>query len=268
MAAATAGAADGPRLTAYLLGGFLVTIDGVPIDMASSRRNRNVLAYLITHRRSPLPRDILTEAFWPGAEPGAARNRLHVALSGVRQALRAVSPYPVLERRFDTYRIAPSVAVWTDVEHFGRYCEEGLRAELAGSTDTATRCYEAACHLYQGDFLADDPYAEWATETRNGLRLQAVETQCRLMGSYTEAGDYGPATLLGRRILALDPCNEQVHQRLITCYAAAGQRHLALSQYHRLATMLWETFRVRPSAETLALYHGLHQPSRPERHSA
>jgi hypothetical protein len=69
-------------LTAHFFGTFRVSVDGTPVDTASSRRTRNVLAYLLAHRRAAVPRDVLMEVFWPAAAPDAARNSLHVALTG------------------------------------------------------------------------------------------------------------------------------------------------------------------------------------------
>ncbi|HEX2355231.1 MAG TPA: hypothetical protein VHI50_02055, partial [Micromonosporaceae bacterium] len=37
------------QLTAHLFGTFRVTIDGTPVDTVSSRRTRNLLAYLLAH---------------------------------------------------------------------------------------------------------------------------------------------------------------------------------------------------------------------------
>src|SRR5215211_3341699 len=70
-----------PMLTAHFLGTFRVTVDGALVDTVSSRRTRSVLAYLLAHRRTPVPRDVLMEVFWPAAEPNSARNSLHVAPS-------------------------------------------------------------------------------------------------------------------------------------------------------------------------------------------
>jgi DNA-binding SARP family transcriptional activator len=243
-----------PSLCAQLLGAFRVTLDGRDVDTVSSRRTRNVMAYLLTHRRVPVPRDVLMDVFWPRAEPDAARNCLHVALTGVRRELRRVSPEPVLQRAHDAYLVADSVSVWVDVEDFEQQCHEGLRAEHAGDLTAAIRSYEAAEQLYDGDFLADDPYAEWAMPTRDELRLLAVDTQSRLVELYNRRGAYGPAIQVGRRILATDPCNELVHRRLMSGYAATGQLHLALNQYRRCADALWATFRVRPTPETKQLY--------------
>jgi len=243
-----------PSLCARLLGPFRVTLDGRAVDTLSSRRTRNVLAYLLTHRRVPVPRDVLMNVFWPRAEPHAARNCLHVALAGVRRELRRVSPEPVLRRAHDTYLVAESVSVWVDVEDFEQRCRDGRRAEQAGDASAAIRAYEAAAQLYDGDFFADDPYADWAIPTRDALRLLAVDTQSRLVDLYLRRGAYGPAAHVARSILGTDPCNELVHRQLMSCYAAMGQLHLALGQYRRCADALWSTFRVRPTSETRRMY--------------
>jgi len=249
-----------PVLMAHCFGRFSVALDGHVVDTFSSRRTRNVLAYLLTHRRAPVLRDVLMEVFWPRASPEAARNSLHVALTGVRRALRAVWPEPVLERRHDTYRLTDSVAVWLDAEEFERVCEDGRRAERAGDVTRALRSYEAAGQLYEGDFLADDPYAEWAVATRDTLRLLAVETQSRLIDLYVANGDHGPATFVGRRLLTIDPYNEVVHRQLMICHARSGQVHLALAQYHRCAEALWTALGMRPSRQTTELYDRLRAP--------
>jgi DNA-binding SARP family transcriptional activator len=202
----------------------------------------------------------MMDVFWPGASPEAARNSLHVALNGVRRALRAVWPEPVLERRHDTYRLADSVAVWVDAEEFESACEDGRRAERTGDVTKAVRSYEAAVQLYQGEFLADDPYAEWAVATRETLRVQAVEVQSRLIDRYVARGDHGPAALVGQRLLTIDPYNEVVHRQLMICYVRSGQVPLAVAQYHRCAEALWTALKMRPSRLTTELYDRLRTP--------
>jgi SARP family transcriptional regulator, regulator of embCAB operon len=250
------------QLAAHFLGEFRVVVDGHLVDTASSRRTRTLVAYLLAHRDAPVARDVLMDRFWPAVSPLAARNSLHVALSGARRVFRDASAHEVIQRRFDTYRIDPATRVWTDVEEFERTCRGGRRADLAGwsARADAERHFEAAAQLYQGDFLADEPYAEWAATIRDSLRQQAIDVQTRLVEMYADRGDHGPASVLARRLLAIDPCNERVHRRLMGSYAAAGLRHLALIQFHQLSGTLWETLRVRPSAETIVLYERLRRP--------
>jgi DNA-binding SARP family transcriptional activator len=255
------------QLIAHFFGAFRLTIDGVAVDMASSRRTRNLLAYLILHRRAPVPRDVLMDVFWPAVPVDPARNRLNVALSGARQTLRTATARPVIQRWPAAYRISDTLAVWADVDEFERACAAGRRAEHAGDKNAAMRFYQAAGDLYDGVFLADEPYADWATARREALAMEAVDAQQRLMEIHIGRGDHSAAVLVGRRVLTADPCHEHVHRNLMACYAAMGQRHLALAQYQRLTTVLWETFEVSPSADSVSLYESLCRPYR-RRHSA
>jgi SARP family transcriptional regulator, regulator of embCAB operon len=252
-------ATERPLLAARLLSRFAVCVDGRPVDTQSSRRTRNVLAYLLMHRRAPVPRDVLMEAFWPNGSPAAARNSLHVALTGARNALRECCPTPILQRNFDTYEISGEVDVWVDVEEFEHRCRAGVAAERAGDLAQAVASFEMASQLYDGDFLADDPYADWAAPTRDTLQILAMEIQSRLVTLYSRRGDHAAALQLGRWLLTSDPCNEGVHRQLMSCYATTGSGHLALAQYHRCADALWANFRVRPAPETRALYEQLRE---------
>jgi DNA-binding SARP family transcriptional activator len=248
------------HLRAHLLGELRVIVDGRLVDTTSSRRNRNMIAYLLAHRDAPVPRDVLTGAFWPDSPPAAARNSLHVALSGARRMLRTATAEPVIERRMDSYQIARSIRIWTDISQFEGSCQAGAWADRRGDRDAAVRHLQDADLLYQGDFLADEPFAEWTLAQRESLRLQALDAQSRLVTLYTERGDFGPAVTLGRRVLAVDPCNERVHRELMRCYAGSGLRHLALLQFRQLAATLREALGVRPSGDTIALSERLRRP--------
>jgi len=249
-----------PVVTAHLLGTFRVSIEGVPVDTEASRRVRHLIAYLLTHRRAPVHRDVLMNVFWPNATPAAARNNLHVTLSALRQVLRAAGPHAVVERRFDAYRIGGQAAVWTDMEQFERLCDAGAQAERYGDGAAARHSYEAAGQLYEGDLLAEEPYLEWAAPIRETLRLTAIATQIRLVDSYLDRDDPASAATVARRVVAMDPCNELAHRQLLRCYAALDQRHLALAQYSRMTGLLWTSLRVAPSVETTALFQRLRQP--------
>jgi DNA-binding SARP family transcriptional activator len=235
-----------------MLGSLVVTLNDTVVDTWSSRRARQVLTYLLLHRRAAVPRDVLMDTFWPTASPDAARNSLHVALSAVRQALGMASPVSVLQRRHDTYRLSAD-STWVDVEDFASHCAEGRRADRAGDATTAVRCYAAADQLYEGDLLAEDPYLDWVLPERETLRLEVLHAQCRLAELYAGSGDHPSAVLVARRALGIDPYNEAVHRQLMLAFRDVGQLHLALTQYQRCADLLWEAFRVRPSPQTVHL---------------
>ncbi|WP_430785523.1 AfsR/SARP family transcriptional regulator [Actinoplanes sp. G11-F43] len=246
------------RVRAYLMGEPRVIVGGRLVTTTGGR-SRDLLVYLITHRETAVHRDVLIDAFWPRARPAAGRNSLHVALAGARRALREVCAEPLIERCGQAYRIRRDAPVWTDADEFERHCRSGLRER---DPEAAAGHFEAAGLLLRGGFLADRPYAEWAAPRRESLRALAVQAQSRLVVLYRGRGEYGAAAALARRVLADDPCNEDVHRSLMVCYARTGLRHLALLQYRQLAGLLWADLRVRPAPETTELYERLRRPER------
>jgi DNA-binding SARP family transcriptional activator len=96
---------------------------------------------------------------------------------------------------------------------------------------------------------------------REHLRLQVIELRARLVDFYLDGNDLSLAMSTARAALVLDPCHELLHRQLMVCYASSGQVHRALSQYHQCAELLWNEFRVRPSAETTRIFNELRTPT-------
>ena len=55
--------------------------------------------------------------------------------------------------------------------------------------------------LYRGDFMADDPYEDWAALTRERLRLAHLDALGRLSKLYFNAGHYTVCASLCQRII-------------------------------------------------------------------
>ena len=87
------------------LGTFELRVDGLSVTTWSGQRGVSVLRYLLSRRRHSRPRDELLAEFWPEVAPPAARNRLQVAVSGVRRALLDVTNLYVIEYAEGGYRI-------------------------------------------------------------------------------------------------------------------------------------------------------------------
>jgi DNA-binding SARP family transcriptional activator len=243
----------GPRLVVYLLGQFLVSVDDAVVDDWPSRRARELFKYLVTHRKPWLTREQTMEVFWPGSPPEAARNSLNVAVHGLRRALRAVTDGPVVVLEAGAYRLDAGLGLWVDVDEFEQHVEAGHRLEAAGDLTAAVGEYELATALYQGDFLADDPYEEWPVMIRERLRVAFLDTLDRLSHLYFTQCQYGSCVNLCKVIVQRDPCREDAHRRLMRCFSRQGQTHLALRQYQVCADALRTELTVDPDPSTIAL---------------
>jgi DNA-binding SARP family transcriptional activator len=252
----------GPTLAVHLLGRFRVSLDGVAVDDWPSGRGRSLFKYLLTHRDPWPQREVLMEVFWPDSPPAAARNSLHVAVHGLRRALRAAADVPVVVLRDGAYRLAPDLRLWVDVDEFERHADAGRRLEAAGVQAGAIAEYEAAASLYRGDFLADDPYEDWPVLAREHLRLTYLDLLDRLSRLHFDQGRYAASAALCRRIIGHDNCREDAHRRLIRCYSRQGQPQLALRQYLVCVKALRAELDVDPAPATVRLQEAIrrHEP--------
>jgi DNA-binding SARP family transcriptional activator len=251
-----------PELAVHLLGSLHAAVDDVAVADWPSARCRSLFGYLLTHREPWPQREVLTEVFWPGSAPEASRNNLNVALHALRRTLRVMTDIPVIVYAGGAYRISRELRLWLDVDEFGHCVESGRRLEDAGEIDRATRDYEFAGGLYRGDFLADDPYEDWAALTRERLRLAHLDALGRLSNLYFNAGHYTACASLCQRIIESDPCREDAHRRLMRCYSRQGQAHLALMQYRMCARALAEELGVETDPSTAELHEHIRRHER------
>jgi DNA-binding SARP family transcriptional activator len=242
------------EVSVHLLGPMSVLIDDVPVEEWSSARTRSLFGYLLTHRQPWPSREVLMEVFWPESSPKASRNSLNVAIHGLRCLLKKAKDVPVIVYSDGTYRLHPDVRLWLDIEEFDKLVERGRLHEDVGETDQATAAYEFATGLYRGEFLADDPYDDWAALIRERLRLAYLDTLGRLSNLHFNAGRYASSGHLCRRIIEEDPCREDAYRRLMRCYSRQGQPHLALIQYRACVGALRSELGVEPDLATVKLH--------------
>jgi DNA-binding SARP family transcriptional activator len=251
----TTGHQAAPDMTAHLLGELRVAFQDRPVEIWSSGRGRAVFEYLLVNRHSKVRRDRLMSVFWPEASSDAARNSLNVAMHGLRQSLRAaVSDTPVVIHQDQAYFIEPTLDIWVDVEVFEEQLKSADQHLASAELPQAEAAFEAATWLYQGEFLAGDPYEEWAMVTREHLRLGYLDALDRLGALRLNSGDYAGCVAVCLKLLACDNCREDAHCRLMRCYSRQGQVQLAIRQYHSCAAALRTELDVAPAQATTELF--------------
>ena len=239
----------------YCFGPFRVYQHHQLIEEWNGLRGQAVLKYLVAHRGTPTAKDVLMDVFWPDADPEAARRNLHQAIYSLRQTLRRRDPnIQHIQFENNQYLLNPALSVWIDVEAFQTHIQSGRRLEAAGQPAAAMVDYGAAEGLYQGDFLEEDLYDEWSRPQRERLRTTYLDIADRLSEYHRQQGEYSAAIALCQKVLTLDNCVEEAHRRLMRCYLAQGQRHLAIRQYHTCVQALAKELDVPPADETRSLY--------------
>ncbi len=242
-------------LEVHMLGGFQVFDNGVPIERWPKGKGRQILKYLLLNRHVPVPKEVLMEVFWPDQEATNARNNLNVAVYSIRRAFRKVRRgFFHIVFQNGAYLLNPEVEVWIDTEAFLSAVREGRQREASGQIEAAMAAYRKAVELYRGDFLPEDIYEDWTAELREEYRNHQRELLDRLGSHYLQAGDVDSCLRVSRRLVAMEPCEEAAHERLMRCYVALGQRHLALRQFTLCEKALRRELDLAPGPDIRKLY--------------
>ena len=253
------GAARQGVVEARLLGPLQLRVDGSPVTSWAGQRGPSVLRFLLSRQGHGCSRDELLAEFWPEVSPGAARNRLQVAVSGLRRTFQQVTNLHVIEYADGGYRINPKLLVDVDVERFDQALSAAQAAERSGATDRALAAYRDAIDLYTGDFASDAPYEQWALLPRESLRMSYIDALDRVSQIQLQMNRLDDCIATGLRMLAVDPCREDAHRLLMSCYARQGRTYQALRQYELCCRMLRATLDTGPADETAQLYRAIRQ---------
>lgn len=123
---------------------------------------------------------------------------------------------------------------------------------------------EAACQLYQGDFLADfevrnaPAFDDWAAGERQRIREAALAAMRRLVDLLQARADSTEAALRATlRLLALDPLQEHAHRVLMRLHVRQGRPAAALNHFHQLRETLSRELRVEPEPATQELFRDI-----------
>jgi DNA-binding SARP family transcriptional activator len=223
-------------LKVWLLGVLRLEADGGHVAPPSSKRARLLLAMLALDRR-PHSREMLASWLWPEVRDDSARASLRTALAQLRSAL-GPDAGRYLQSTREHVTLAGPEEVWIDVGELERRLHEGR--------------VQAALEL-SGKELLTGLESEWVYARRDALRQLLVESLGFAAGEAEAAGDLEAALLLTRRLVALDPLDEEPQRELIRRLARADESAAALAAYDKLAQRLRERYGTIPSAATREL---------------
>lgn len=243
-------------LRVYTFGRFGLVGAGAGIDIAKwPRRHAAILfKYLVAHLGRLVHRERLIEMLWPEADERQGRERLKVTVYALRKGLRAAGvTTDVLETVGQSYGLKKS-AIWVDREVYERLINQGSKLERQKQHDEAIRCFEQAQRLYLGNYMSDEPYADWCAEDRERLLEIHLDLLARLSRLYAGRGDYAKAAQSCRTALVHEPCRESFHRTLMEILVRLGRADWAIAQFHRCERLLAEQLGVEPMPETCRLF--------------
>jgi DNA-binding SARP family transcriptional activator len=240
-----------PGLRIFTLGGLLVEgSDGPITGRWLEQRPGQLLRYLICERGKVAPADAIAEAICPHTASAGATNNVRYLVHALRARLEPGRPLRgepsfVVSRR-GGYALNPEL-VWIDADALEQRIEEGMAALGTGDRATGREHLRRAVSLYDGSFLADEPYAEWALGERD--RLDAITCDALRALARLHVEDPSAAMVYLERLAGIEPLDDDVQRQLISTWLRLGRKSRAVRHYHSYRMRLMREFGERPSFE-------------------
>jgi LuxR family transcriptional regulator, maltose regulon positive regulatory protein len=245
-------------LYATFFGKFALYRGSSPVALGHNRAVLELCRYLVACAGQRVPRDVLLDLLWPDVPVDLALHRLHVAVSALRGLLGETRKDPLIQLDDQCYSV-PALSVTTDCELFEQAYHRGKICLSHGDAPGAAAAFRGALELYQGDYLADNLYAEWTFVRRAHFverRLSALTFLCEHAASQH---DLSAVIDYATQILDIDNLRERSHRYLMRAYYAMGQRACALRQYKSCAEILQKELGAPPSRQTQELFEAISQ---------
>jgi DNA-binding SARP family transcriptional activator len=227
---------NGPSLRVRTLGRVTVESSEGPIGgQWLDQRTGQLLKYLVAARNRPVHADEIGESLWPEADfaiAGSVRYYIHALRRKLEPGRGKRAPSAFIVSRAGGYCLNLDL-VKVDADEFEAHMTIGLAAAKT-DPETAASEIELALALYQGDFLPDLPYSEWAIPERQrlhdlictGLRTLAdIRLENRLIDRSMRCLE---------RLATMQPYDEGVHRELIELDILRGRRSDAIRRYNAL----------------------------------
>jgi DNA-binding SARP family transcriptional activator len=235
----------GDRLRILTLGPTRLQTSAGPIGADwLGQRPGQLLKVLVAARPRALHAEEIAETLWPGAGPGTIGNVRHF-VHALRQHL---DPARTRHTRA-AYVVTRSGGygldldrVEIDADDFEDHVGRALAAVDEADDEVAVEHLGTAIALYRGDFLEDEPYADWALAERDRLRVLAGRALETLGAIHLRRGDREGALHALHRHAALEPYDLDVQRSLIALCLQTGRRSQALRAYNALKHRMNRTF--------------------------
>lgn len=236
------------------LGPLTVTAGERTLTLAQwrSARSRRLFQLLLVHRFRWVPRDEVIEALWPEVDPEKSVNNLRQAIHLLRKLFEPGLDKPgnsaYIRYRNEACRLEGGDGCFYDVAELEQALQQGEQLWNRGHRTDARPHFERVAELYNGSFLEESPYEDFAALERERLRDCFLRGLARLIELGAGVEDWAGVAPLCRRGLEQAPYQEDLHWHLVHALHRLGSRHEALAAYHEYEKAMVRELDLLPSA--------------------
>ena len=256
-------ATQAPALRIQTFGQFRLWRDGKLIEGWERPQAETVVKLLLIRRARggrAVPADELITRLWPDSDEMSGRKKLLPLISNARRTLEPDSEprdSNFIIRTVNGYFFELSGQVTWDLTDFRQHLRQGRDLARISQWAEAIVKLERGCALYQGDFLAENRYNDWAINIRREIITEFRDLLVLLADVYAALGRYQDAIGPCELALQKDPLLESAYRRLMRYHACNHDKGQALKVYRDCLTLFEELFGESPTPATRHLYEAI-----------
>ncbi len=256
-------ATQAPELNIQTFGQFRLWRDGQAIEVWERPQAESVVKMLLVRRARggrAVAADELITRLWPESDVAGGRKKLLPLISVARRTIE-----PEIEPRDSNFILRSSNGYFFDLSgrvtwdliEFRERARQGKTLAQAGQWAEAVTELEKGRALYKGDFLAEDPYEEWAIDLRREISVEYRDLLITLADARAMLGQYASAIDACQVALTKDPLLESVYRRLMRFHTCNGEKGQALKVYRDCLKLFEELFGESPTPATRHLHQAI-----------
>ncbi|MFQ5796529.1 MAG: AAA family ATPase, partial [Candidatus Bipolaricaulia bacterium] len=223
-----------------------------------SEKAQALLKILLIDPGRTFTQDQLIDWLWPDADLDKAQQRLRTLVSQLRRILepklkRGTQSRYVLTRP-SGYCFNCEADCVIDSEVCKKHLHQAHQLKSKDQFEPAIQEYEQAVALYQGEFLAEDRYADWAIPHTESWQRTYLDALSQLAECHARLAQYRRAIAHCNQILEIDPYREATYRQLMLYHYLVGDPERVVQVYERCRTRLRDDLDTEPLPETQQLY--------------
>lgn len=212
------------------------------------QRPGHVLKFLLAERNRVVHAEEMAEALWPSSGRTGLNNVRHF-VHALREKLEPGRPKGADSSFVVTVRDGYAINrrnVQIDADEFEAAAEAGLEGARRAGSAAAVEQLQQAVSLYVGDFLEDEPYADWAYAERERLRGIAARALRTLADIELGNRDLAGAAAHLERLSEIEAYDGEVQRRLFAVMLAQGRRSEAARRFAAYRVRMLREFGEEP----------------------
>ncbi|MCY0902640.1 MAG: BTAD domain-containing putative transcriptional regulator [Firmicutes bacterium] len=249
----------GYTLRVQTLGGFRVWRGAHEVSRREWQREkaRQLFQYFLTKRSTWVHREEITEALWGERDPETAERDFKVALSTLLQVLepdrrgRGGAGNVFVAREGSTYQLVDHAHLDVDSDRFMRFADQAEHSPIRAARMQALW---AATQTYQGDYLEEARYSDWADAAREHYRRRFLRTAVEYATVCLQQQGEMEAIRMCERALQIEPTWEAAYLPLMRAYGHLRNRTMVAQTYRNCKRVLEQEYGLDVSDETTAVY--------------